>query len=264
VKHSIFLTILVLLCRISFAQIDTLKENIELKEFKYKNGKTASKGFLKNNKPSGYWISYYITGIKKSEGKWINNKLDSIWIFYDQLGDTAQKINYYMGKKNGYHLKYFTKEKNKNVIASKELYVNGKRNDKSIYYFENGFIKEIIPYSEDKKQGIGFKYDINQNIISIIRYRNNEIIVQENINRYNKNNSKEGNWREFYKDGSLKVERNYKNGKLNGYVKLYNEEGKLVESIKYKEGEIDLESTDFETNIELREKYDSDNNLIFQ
>ncbi len=41
-----------------------------------------------------------------------------------------------------------------------------------------------------------------ENIISIIRYRNNEIIVQENINRFNENGNKEGIWREFYSNGN--------------------------------------------------------------
>ena len=54
----------------------------------------SSEGLIKNGKPEGFWKSYYVTGIKKSEGKRTNFLLDSIWVFYDQAGDTTEKINY--------------------------------------------------------------------------------------------------------------------------------------------------------------------------
>lgn len=266
VKNIILVILIICTNKVLISQTDSVltDTNVIFKEYYYTNGKISSKGYLKNNQPWDFWKSYYITGIIKSEGKWRDNKLDSIWIFYDQVGDTLQKINYYLGKKNGYHFKYFTEDNYKNIISSKELYINGKRNDKSLYYFKASTIKMIIPYLDDKKQGIGFEYDINENIISIIRYRNNEVIVQENINRYNKEGNKEGIWKEFFINGVLQSEKNYLNGKLNGYSKLYNEEGKLLKSIKYKNNEIDLDLNDFDTNIEIKEKYDKQNNIIFQ
>ena len=74
--------------------------------FKYPNGAVSSEGLFKNGKPEGFWKSYYVTGVKKSEGKRTNFLLDSIWIFYDQAGDTIEKISYLFGKKNGYYCKY--------------------------------------------------------------------------------------------------------------------------------------------------------------
>jgi len=64
------------------------------KIFKYPNGTVSSEGLIKNGKPEGFWKSYYVTGVKKSEGRRTNFLLDSIWIFYDQAGDTTEKINY--------------------------------------------------------------------------------------------------------------------------------------------------------------------------
>jgi uncharacterized protein len=262
-KNLFLILIFVFVSKVSIAQIDTLLSNKVYKEFKYPNGKISSKGYLEENKPNGFWTSYYITGVKKSEGKWTNSKLDSIWTFYDNLGDTTEKINYYLGKKNGYHYRFFKKDGSKNKIFSKELYVNGRRNDKSHFYFENGKIKKVIPYLNDRKQGIGFEYDKKGTIISISRYRNNEIIVQENINRLNDNGNKEGVWKVFYGDGILKKEETYLGGKLNGYIKLYNEEGKLVESIKYNNGRVSLNTNDFDSNIEIREEFDNNENLSF-
>ena len=262
-KKVTLITVLFLLCKITLSQVDSIQTALTYKEFYYPNGNISSKGYLKDNKPDGFWTSYYLTGVKKSEGKWSNSKLDSIWIFYDNIGDTVEIINYYIGKKNGYHYRFFKNDNSKNRIKSKELYVNGKRNDKSYVYFENGNIKKVIPYLNDKRQGVGFEYDINGKIITITRYRNNEIIVQENINRLNDNGNKDGVWKEFYSNGVLKEEKSYSNGKLNGYVKLYNEEEKLIETIKYINGEVSIDNHDFDSDIELKEDFDSTENLIF-
>ena len=37
-------------------------------KLKYPNGSLSSEGTIKEGKPDGFWISYYVTGIKKSEG----------------------------------------------------------------------------------------------------------------------------------------------------------------------------------------------------
>lgn len=263
-KKGFVLFLFILSLNIAYSQNDSIANQLIYKQFFYPNGVISSEGYLKNNVPMGYWKSYYVTGVKKSEGKWTNNKLDSIWIFYDQFGDTIEKINYYKGKKNGYQYKFYTNDKSKNKIYKKELYVNGKKNDKSLIYYETGELYQIVGYKDDIKQGLSYQYAKNKNIISVIRYRNNEIIDQENINRYNLNHEKEGIWREYYKNGNIKEEKSYVNDKLDGYYKTYGEDGNLIEAIKYKNGEMLLESESIGGNIEIKEKYDAHENLIFQ
>ena len=73
--------------------------NIQMVQYRVKE-------FFKNGKPEGFWKSYYVTGVKKSEGKRTNFLLDSIWVFFDQTGDTTEKINYLFGKRNGWSYKY--------------------------------------------------------------------------------------------------------------------------------------------------------------
>ncbi len=261
-KRIIIILILLQIFKLSVGQEDNI--NGEYKIFNYPNGNIASEGYLLDNKPIGFWKSYYITGVKKSEGIWTNNKLDSIWIFYDQLGDTTEKINYYSGKKNGFFYKYFSSDQFKNKIAVTEMYINGKRNGVAKYYYGSGELKVIIPYNEDKKHGIGFEYDEKGKIITITRYRNGETVIQEIINRYNDKGQKDGIWKDLYSNGNLREEKTYLDGKLNGYVKRYNEEGKLVNSIKYSNGEVDLSAKDFDSNIEIKEEYDEKGMMIFQ
>ena len=62
-------------------------------QFKYPNGTVSSEGYLRNGKPDGYWKSYYVTSVLKSEGKRTSFLLDSIWIFYDQAGDTTGRCS---------------------------------------------------------------------------------------------------------------------------------------------------------------------------
>lgn len=247
-----------------FGQDTLIQDQQIFKTYFYKNGLIASEGFLKNDKPNGLWKSFYVSGIKKSEGKWLNNSLDSIWIFFNELGDTTEKISYYLGKKNGYDYKYFTDEKNKNKIQSKELYLNGLRNGTSCFYYANGEIKEIIPYTDDKKNGIAFEYDEKGLIISIYRFRNNDILFYEKINRYNSDGLKEGVWKTFNEEGNLVEEKTYKNGKLNGYVKNYNSSGFLISTFRYENDEPVENKNQAEKDVEIKEEYDELGNLIFQ
>ena len=99
-----FILLLIVNSVISFSQNEVKKDGYNI--FYYPNGKINSEGMIKNAKPEGYWRTYYVTGVLKSEGKYTNNLLDSIWVFFNQVGDTIEKINYIYGKKNGYYYKY--------------------------------------------------------------------------------------------------------------------------------------------------------------
>ena len=104
-KRIVILIFFVITCKISSSQeSENLKDGYQI--FKYPNGAVSSEGLIKNGKPEGFWKSYYVTGVKKSEGKRTNFLLDSIWLFYDQAGDTTEKINWLYGKKNGWYYKY--------------------------------------------------------------------------------------------------------------------------------------------------------------
>jgi hypothetical protein len=97
-KKIIIFILFVFLRTTGYAQDkEALKDGYQI--FKYPNGTVSSEGLIKNGKPEGFWKSYYVTGVKKSEGKRTNFMLDSIWLFYDQAGDTTEKINYLYGKK---------------------------------------------------------------------------------------------------------------------------------------------------------------------
>ena len=117
----------------------TGQENVTLKDgyqvFKYPNGTVSSEGMIKNGKPEGFWKSYYVTGVKKSEGKRTNFLLDSIWIFYDQAGDTTEKIIICTGRKTDGIINI--KKIRLQVLYqwSKELFAGDKKEGSFIYLF---------------------------------------------------------------------------------------------------------------------------------
>src|SRR5664279_3050706 len=142
-KRIFILAFFVFLCTISFSQENTtLKDGYQV--FKYPNGSISSEGLIKNGKPEGLWKSYYVTGVKKSEGRRTNFLLDSIWIFFDQAGDTTEKINYLYGKKNGWYYKYKKDPSAGVYIWSKELFAGDKKEGTAFLYFPGGKIQQTI------------------------------------------------------------------------------------------------------------------------
>jgi uncharacterized protein len=231
--------------------------------FKYPNGAISSQGIMKDGKPEGYWKSYYVTGILKSEGKRTNFMLDSIWIFYDEAGDTIEKINYLYGKKNGWYFKYKKDPTSGIYIWSKELYAGDKIEGISYLYYPNGKIQQTVTYEGGKKDGLAKEFDKEGNIISLLEYNNDFLISREKINRVDSKGLKQGSWKDFYSGGGIKCERTYKDDQLNGYYKEYDNRGRLVLTMLYDNGSIVKNKVDDAPDIEIVNKHDQDGKLIY-
>lgn len=251
-----------LVCIAQEEEIDPDGYNI----FYYPNSRQiSSEGFIKNGKPDGYWKTYYVTGIKKSEGNRRNFLLDSIWVFYNQVGDTIERISYVYGKKNGYYYTYEYKSgvtsQNRNII-SKELYVNDKKEGLSYYYYNDGKIHNVVNYVNGRKQGLAKEYSKGNVIITLLEYHNNVLIDRQRINRKDKNELKQGVWKDFNNNGKLSVERSYKDDLLHGLYREYDHKGDLILAIKYSEGKIVEENVEDNKTVEIKREYDKNGNLI--
>ena len=258
-----FITIIFLLTGIIiFGQTENnLQDGYQV--FKYPNGTISSEGLFRNGKPEGYWKSYYVTGIKKSEGKYTNFQLDSIWVFFDQTGDTIKKINYLFGKRNGYSFEYKKAPAEGLYVYSKELFAGDKKEGTAYFYFPDGKVQQTLSYSNGKKEGLSKEYDKNGTVLTLLEYNNDFLIGRERINRTDNKKLKQGVWKEFYPNGSVKTEKNFKDDQLHGYYKEYDNRGIPVLTMLYDNGSIVKSKVEDEPDIEMENRYDKNNKLIY-
>ncbi|MCX6325580.1 MAG: hypothetical protein NT144_02850 [Bacteroidia bacterium] len=262
-KKIIVLIVFVLISKIGSAQeTEALKDGYQI--FKYPNGTVSSEGLLRNGKPEGLWKSYYVTGIKKSEGRRTNFLLDSIWIFYDQAGDTTEKINYLFGKKSGWYYKYKKDPSRGAYLWSKELFAGDRKEGTAYTYFPDCKIQLTIAYNSGKKEGLSKEFDKEGNVITFLEYNNDFLVSRERINRLDNKGLKQGEWREFYPNGEIKSEKTFKDDLLHGYYKEYDSRGNLVLTMLYDNGSIVKSRVEDGPDIEETNRYDQDGKLIYR
>jgi antitoxin component YwqK of YwqJK toxin-antitoxin module len=212
----------------SFAQ-DTLVKN-GYQRFFYPNGKIASEGLMRNSKPDGYWKTYSDLGVLISEGNRLNYELDSTWIFYNSEKKLVLSVNYKNGKKNGIRSTYLP---DKILVDSFE---NDLKVNWNYVLYNSGKIKSKIFFKNGIENGWSYHYTEDGRLIGKVLYSNGFIKKRESFNSVDINQKKQGIWKEFYNDSTVKFSGNYRNGIKDGYFKYYSKEGKLDSIEKYRNG----------------------------
>lgn len=221
-------------------------------QFKYPDGTISAEGYLQNGKPNGYWKNYYPNGQIKNEGNRKNFQLDSIWKFYNMDGKLVKTIEYKNNKKNGYIKEYDTS----GVLIFKQKYINDLPVDTAYYYHPSGKLKKIIPFQKGKANGIFYEFDNDSLIVGIGEYQNGFLLQYEKVNQKDNQGRKQGMWKEFYTDGKVKKEVDYRDDKINGYVKEYDKKGNLIHAEKYIFGKKIEHPKEFATVDMFRDYYD--------
>jgi antitoxin component YwqK of YwqJK toxin-antitoxin module len=233
----------------------------------YPNGKVSSEGLMRNGKPDGFWKTYYPSGIIKSVGNRRNHLLDSIWVFFNETGDTLQKVSYMLGKRNGYSIEYNLEASvdpmNRGKIVSRELYINDKREGISQYFYTNGKLKEEVHYENNKRNGIAREFDKEGVLITLQTFNNGFLTNREKLNRKDEKGLKQGIWKDFYANGRTRSEINYKDDIFNGPFKEFDEVGNIKVLLQYNNGILIEEKDTAGMEIEIRNKFDSNGNLIY-
>ena len=175
----------------------------------YSNSRVKYEGQFRNNRPYGKFTYYYEEGAIKAvnsfsddgviayntafyengklmaEGKYVNQKKDSIW-------------NYYSNEKS-------------NPLVSIETYVNGNLNGESItYYPDSGEPTEIVCYENGKRNGKLLKY-----------FPDGQLMTKS----YYKNDLPDGDFIHYHPDGKVQIEGKYGNGNQIGEWKYFDEKG---------------------------------------
>jgi antitoxin component YwqK of YwqJK toxin-antitoxin module len=226
------LTIVAFCC----VQHSVLGQTDSLTRFFYPDGTVSSEGSMVDGKPDGFWRTYHPNGLLKSEGNRAQQQLDSLWKFYTEEGIITQEITYRADKKNGLKRTYDEQGK----LSRSEFYDNDVLADKVEYFHPSGKLKEVVPIDtlgRGKEHGIGYEFDEEDGrILSVVSYANGYVSSRERINRKDKFNQMQGMWKTFYPSMKVQTEGKYKNDKKHGYWKEFDENGNLMETLKYDEG----------------------------
>lgn len=161
----------------------------------YDNGLPYSIIIWSNNGKVGRTKLYEGSGKLVAEGKYIDQKKDSVWIFYNESGKVLSEETYKLGKKNGVFKVYYSNGQ----IAEEKPWVNGLANGPHKKYFESGQLKYSGQYINDKVEGKVTFYHVDGKI---------------NATGIYKNDLKDGEWKYYKEDGKLQKTDKYVNGKL--------------------------------------------------
>ncbi|MBI4946461.1 MAG: toxin-antitoxin system YwqK family antitoxin [Bacteroidetes bacterium] len=226
-------------------------------------------GDFKDNKPIGEFKYYYDTGelktisdfskdgfvcrtrhyfpgnILMAEGKYVNEKRDSVWKFYNAPNALVSEESYKNGKKDGVEKNYSPQGKLVEEKNWKDSILNGTWKQ----YYEDGGIKTEGAYNAGFLEG-EIKYYYPGKIISTvghyqhslkhgkwIYYDRRGLVV---IGRENYSLEKlEGEFGEWYeKDGKPKVKGKYLNGMEEGKWEYWDENGNIQKEANYSFGRL--------------------------
>lgn len=230
----------------------------------YENNVKSEEGRFEHGLKVGTWIGYYPSGKIKHQITYQNGKPNGYAKFYYENGNVSEeglwKENKWVGEYKFYH-------KNGNLAYDWNYSESGKRTGTQKYYHENGKIMIEGEWKEGKENGIIKEYDntgkliaektfnngqLDTNSIKIFKpttdskpdtnkEQHNQQLVEEVKEPQNTNIELfEGSgFHKTYKNGRLDREGEWKNGRLiNGKKYFYDENGKLIKTTIYKNGNI--------------------------
>lgn len=213
-------------------QIDVIQAQVSCGEgFEYKrrfslSGEILSEGCEKEGKPEGFRRNYYPGNRLKSEGYFKNHKVDSVWRFYDSIGNPSSVITYKQGKKNGLSIQYL----NETVLQT--YYLNDKKHGLCSSFGKKGDLLKVVRFENGLENGFGREYDSLGLLVFASEYANGVFLGRYVVNRCDSKGNKTGRWLRFYDNGHLKADEYYLNNKKNGYSKLYSTLG-LLQSVNF-------------------------------
>jgi antitoxin component YwqK of YwqJK toxin-antitoxin module len=142
----------------------------------------------------GYNQHFSAVGKLVGEGKYINQKKDSLWKFYNDEGKLVSVENYLNDLKQGSCKIYYSNGQ----LSEDKVYVKDLLDGPCTKYFADGKIKYKGQYIKDKVEGKTLFY-----------YPSGTMSVEG----FYKNDLKDGTWNFYNMDGTLKKKVLYSNGK---------------------------------------------------
>ncbi len=209
----------------------------------FSNGSTAYIVFFKDNKPVGKLKRFHENGKLSSLLNYDENGEHATAIFYN---DNENKISegQYIGRlKNDKWLYY-----NDGIKIKEEDYKNDTLNGFQIVYFDNGNIFDKKKFEKGIQVGIWEKFHKNGKV---------------HLKSFLKNGLMDGAVIRYYKSGMTEVKGKYKNDLKEGVWTFYDEVGKVLDTIEYKNGkDINEASVEKSESDSYKESIEKSKNLL--
>jgi len=179
------------------------KDDQPIGVFTYYFSSGAKKAIIQHGLPGGKSAvqMFFENGQLLSDGFYVKEKKDSLWLNYAQSGE----------------------------IVSAESYLNNVLHGKSVYYYKEGQLLENklqverrVNFLDGKQHGLYQTYFYNGKL------------KQEG---HFVNGKKQGKWSEYSINGQLFAQMNYKDDFLHGWVSAFDQKGQLKRKAFYLRGE---------------------------
>ncbi len=172
----------------------------------------------RNNLKQGRWVYFYENGRIRLEGNYRDDKKNGYFKQYDRDGNLIIVE------------KYLDDLLQENVAELVELDV---RTD----YYPSGKIKTVASYKDGIPEGVRREYAEDGRIVMAYTFIEGQMTGQGIMNEQG---IKQGHWKEFFRDGQLKAEGDYSNGKKVGGWKFFYPDGTLEQEGFYnQDGQLD-------------------------
>ena len=160
-----------------------------------------TRGFLRNGKRDGPWMSYHENGQLWIKESYKDGKKDGPIVRYCSNRQLGHKGTYKNGKKDGPIIGYHCD----GGIKVKGSYEDGKKDGPWVQYLKSGHVSEKGSYTDGKKDGPWISYHDNG---------------QLNYKGTYKKGKKEGPWVSYHDNGGLADNDHYRDGQPESIIKL--------------------------------------------
>ncbi|MEI6683311.1 MAG: toxin-antitoxin system YwqK family antitoxin [Bacteroidota bacterium] len=164
------------------------------------------------------------------------------WFVFYESGNLHTEVTYKDDKKNGY-LKEYAENGDLLKISkyvddllqpdAEEIQKLEVQNE----YYPDGKVRISAMFRNGVPEGITREYNAEGIVEKSVLYKNG-VVIGEGVIKDDGN--RDGHWKDYYSDGSLKAEGNYDNGKQVGEWKYYHPNGKIEQTGKFsKQGKLE-------------------------
>jgi uncharacterized protein len=180
------------------------------------NGVLVSEGIVnEQGDRNGKWEDFFPDGKVMDEGQYTENRRSGLWKFNNSDGKTEQTGYFNNGRPDGMWKWYYEN----NALLREEEYFQGKRDGAYTEYSKSGEIIAQGQYSDGERNGEWkFKSPNNTEEGKFI------------------SGLKDGVWKSYYADGKIRFKGGYLQGNADGEHLLYYETGKIREDRYYQGG----------------------------